>query len=236
MAAGYPDTNLKDFGALVSSLDKSHNWSLIGFQAGSQLAFPLNYEIMVSMRSVVYVFVLFLLLWTGPQVIAGAEVPAKKATAKGQLSQRCTKKEMDLKSCHLKLHSYQVRFSKDKITIDDGTWKAVHELPLAEESVIWERVGLRQLGARWIVELEMWTSPVGDAGIQDLKWYLYELTGTKWDKKVEEVVQKRRRRLNEEAGSSKKNLFQVDRKEPYSLRLGKSGQLEWAAGRTKGSF
>lgn len=160
----------------------------------------------------------------------------RKSPTKTRTLDLCSKKDLDLKSCHLKMGSYQVRLSRDKVTVNDGTWKAVHDLPLVEEGVVWEKVGLRKLGSRWIVEIEFWSSPLGDAGIQDLKWFLFELNGSQWEKKVEEVIQKRRRRLQADGSMGSKKLYQMDRKAAYTLRLGPADKLNWMVGPLKGSF
>lgn len=183
---------------------------------------------LTDIKRALFVFSLACALTSGESVFA-----ANKGKARNSV--RCTKKELGLKSCKLQLEAYRLSLSPEKITIDNDVWKEVHPLPLVGEKVTWQRVQLRRLKKRWIVEVEMWTEPEGEAEVQDLHWVVFELKNVKWNKHVEEVIQKRRRRL-QEAQAANRIRFQSDGKEKYGLTLKKSGKISWRVGKLHGDF
>jgi len=158
-----------------------------------------------------------------------------KGNKKSNTTVRCAKKELELKSCQLLLGEYHLNFSLDKITVNNGIWKEVHSLPFSGEKIMWERVQLSQLQGRYLVELEMWALPEGEAGIQNLNWSVYELKKVQWQKQVMEIIQKRRLQLSE-LKNKKKSQFHFDRKEDYGLKAEKSGKISWFVGRSQGLF
>ena len=162
--------------------------------------------------------------------------PALAATkGQGGTVVHCTKKELELKSCQLRLKEYHLSFSPDKITVSNGIWKEVHPLPLSGEKVTWERVQLCRLKGRYLVELEIWATPKGEAEVQDLNWAVYELKEVRWQQQVMEVIQKRRLQLDEPK-NNKKPQFHFDPKEKYGLKAEGGEKISWFAGKWQGRF
>jgi hypothetical protein len=89
----------------------------------------MKYAKIKKMQPMARRFFIFALLISG---VAQAAGPAKLPS--------CSKKELELKSCRLEQTPYQLRLTADRVTVSDGTWKVVHELPLVGNQVEWQRV------------------------------------------------------------------------------------------------
>lgn len=183
----------------------------------------MKYAKIKKMQPMARRFFIFAVLSAG---LAHASSPAKVPS--------CHKRELELKSCRLEQAPYQLRLTADRVTVSDGTWKVVHELPLVGDQVEWQRVSLRPIGTRWFVEFELWTPPESSAEIQNLKWFVVELEGTSWTKRVEEIIQKRRRLLSSSTPPAKGPKYQLDRKESFGLELNTKGEISWTAGKFHG--
>lgn len=150
-------------------------------------------------------------------------------------SARCQKRSLARRNCDLSLGKYVLSLTHDRISMSNGVWKNIQDLPFKEEGTQWERVELSQLGNRWFIEFEFLTQAQGEANIQNLVWIIYELHDSDWNKKMERVVQKRRIRLENEASSLEDSKsFLRDAKEKFGFRLNSAGQIEWWSGHQKG--
>lgn len=142
---------------------------------------------------------------------------------------KCSTRALSRLNCDLSKGTYKVSLTFDRITISNGVWKSVLDLPIKEPGTRWERVELRELGGHWLVEFEFLTSAKGEAEIQDLVWIVYELNGVEWTGRIREVVQKRRPELE-------KQNMQNDNRESFGLGKTKDGSIEWWVGRQRGVF
>lgn len=142
---------------------------------------------------------------------------------------KCGLRALSRLNCDLSKGSYKISLTFDRITISNGVWKSVQDLPIKEPGTRWERVELRELGGHWLIEFEFLTSSKGEAEIQDLVWIVYELNGVEWTGRIREVVQKRRPKL------TKQNM-QNDKREKFGLGKTKDGSIEWWIGRQRGVF
>lgn len=140
----------------------------------------------------------------------------------------CNQRDLRRRHCDLALGPYRIAMTPDRATIANGIWKNVQDLPIREAGTEWERVELRQLGTRWIMEFEFLTPARGEISLQDLIWVVFELDGAKWTSRVQEVIQKKRVK-----GDLKK---QSELKERYGLRFEKNGSIHWWAGRAQGEW
>lgn len=142
---------------------------------------------------------------------------------------KCGTRALSRLNCDLSKGTYKISLTFDRITISNGVWKSVLDLPVKETGTRWERVELRELGGHWLVEFEFLTPAKGEAEIQDLVWIVYELNGVEWTGRIREVVQKRRPKLE-------KQNPQNDNRESFGLRSTKDGSIEWWVGRQRGVF
>ena len=123
-------------------------------------------------------------------------VSARKVTHSSQKSNKqklnCNKSELKRKICRLQDGSFIINFTKDRITLNDGTWTEVHDLPLKDSGVIWEKVSFTKINQSQFIWLEVWNVPEGPLNLMDLYWFVFEINGSKWTQRLNFKIQKAR--------------------------------------------
>lgn len=149
----------------------------------------------------------------------------------------CTPRELKRKDCKLTAKKLKVGLFQDKWRFDDGKWLANQNLPVVGDGVQWQKVTLRQLGTRYVVEMWVWSEPQGETKVQDLNWIVMEVGNFSKAVGVQQVVQRRRLLPPRQVASTSKGQarYQLDPLEPHGLVLSQ-GKILWRAGRDKGEF
>ncbi|MCB0343005.1 MAG: hypothetical protein H6626_09840 [Pseudobdellovibrionaceae bacterium] len=141
----------------------------------------------------------------------------------------CDPHELSTKNCHIQMGTYQLHVREKKIHINNGTWRAVENMPDLGEKVEWAGVQLRKMGQRSFVEVQAWDTPSNEASISSLHWMVFELQGVKWLQKLDKIVQKRRKLQD--------GQYSYDKKSDFGLRPhSKANQIHWYMSDEKGKF
>ncbi|MCB0356483.1 MAG: hypothetical protein KDD40_05720, partial [Bdellovibrionales bacterium] len=98
---------------------------------------------------------------------------------------------LNLKNCLLSIFGYRLHFLDDKILVHNGVWREIEDLPLVGEQIQWHDIRLKKLNQHVYVEFLMWSAPQGEAKVQNLIWYVYQLNESQMHKVSEQVVQRR---------------------------------------------
>lgn len=138
----------------------------------------------------------------------------------------CKKKEKELKNCFLKFDNYKIQINKNHILLSDGVWRSIHDLPIQGKDTNWESLRIKKIGSHVFLEIKIWGKAQSILEIQSLNWFLLEINKKKLNKKISEIIQKRK--LREEG----KPL--IDPIEKYGLKLMRNGKIKWWAGSQKG--
>lgn len=151
--------------------------------------------------------------------------------AKAHFDVQCSANQLDSFDCHLKLKPYQIQFRKEKIHLNNDTWKKLYPFPIVGKGVEWKMIALRKLGRRYFVEMLVWGPPEGEAGVQSLRWVVQEAVKEELKPKLDYVVQKRQKNREEKGGP-----FYYDKKENFLLSTNEKGQIFWYAGKRSGGL
>ncbi len=194
------------------------------------------------MKSISSCLMLFFLLIFSASVHGAAsnktKAKSKKATAK------CPTDHLEAKTCSLEAFGLRVQVTESKISIFDGTWRALEDFPYPGEAREWEEVGLKKIGKRNFLEIKLWDEPQGEVGIQSLLWFGYEIKDLKPVVKWKEVLQKRTVIKTPEAAKvfvrpkgqfeeEKKTRYLYDKPEKFAINVDKKGVLHWSVGHRK---
>lgn len=164
-----------------------------------------------------------------------------KKDAPKQLAEKgkCTKRELSLKDCELRVGKTKLNLFQGKWRFEDGLWLAVNDLPVNGETVQWDKVTLNQYDDRRILQLWLWSRSEGEAEVQALNWYVIEIGQYESPARVHEVVQRRRlgARVTDSTRTpaTKQSIYIYDPRDKTDLNNAKK-QLKWSAGRRHGQF
>lgn len=155
--------------------------------------------------------------------VSFAAKPANKMT--------CTKRELERQDCRLQFGAHSVRLLSETIARDDGVERKVDQMPLKGEGIAWEKMRLDNFQGWPILQMWIWDKGEGEAQVQNLRWYVTDLT--KGDLKIlnEGVVCRRRQKpIGPEgepvAKDKPKPKYIVDAWEKHGLSLRKDGALD----------
>lgn len=173
--------------------------------------------------------------WLGLAAWLFLAYPQADAASSSQL--KCSAEKLEQKNCVLRAANYTIELADKKILLNDGTWRAVEEMPLYEaKSVQWDLARLRILQGRLLIELKMWDEPSGEAEIQSLHWFVLQADkGAKLERLLHQVISKRRKTSSGQGEAVKKVVLQ-DKVEPHGLKPIKDNKIHWWAGREKGEL
>jgi hypothetical protein len=147
----------------------------------------------------------------------------------------CLSRELQRKDCRVKTGTYNVRLLSETIARDDGTWHTVDAMPLIGDHIAWEKIRFDIFKGWPILQLWIWDKAVGEAGVQDLRWFVADLH--KGDMKILAKGVVRRRRLKnlevQEGKPAPPPSYNLDAFEKHGLKLLKDGDLEWTLGSEK---
>lgn len=156
----------------------------------------------------------------------------------------CLRRELARKDCHLKIGSYQIRLLSASIARDDGTWHMVDPMLLKGEASQWERAKFEIFKGWPVLQLWLWDTGKGESRVESLHWFTADVRQRELKVLAKGVV--RRRHVAPEppvetqaVGAPAKHLAPkiiYDQEEKHSLKLLKSGELEWTLGREKKSL
>lgn len=141
----------------------------------------------------------------------------------------CAKRALENKDCHLSAGKLTVHLFKDKIIVSDDIHRGLSDLPYTGQNVTWHAARLRQLAKRPILELELWSPPSGEIGVESLGWYVYEIKSGEPSLRIDHVVQKRR------LISTEPKKYKYDQSKDHGLSV-KANKIYWKSGRDQGEL
>ncbi|MGE0763573.1 MAG: hypothetical protein AB7N80_09880 [Bdellovibrionales bacterium] len=186
------------------------------------------------------------LLFAAGEIGAANAAKSKHAKAKKTSNKAtCGQRELSQKDCHLWVGNTKLNLLKENWRFNDGLWLGVHDVPLNAPDTQWDKVRLEQFGERRFLQMWIWSSPIGEAAVQNLNWFVMELGERESPVRVQQVVQRRRRlgppKIATEAVEGVADRkpaavqFVYDPRDKTELKAHK-GQLKWSAGRRHGEF
>lgn len=98
-------------------------------------------------------------------------------------------------------------------------------MPILAQDVEWERAELEFINDRPILQLWLWDGGVGEANVQSMNWFVYEMKDRKATLLARGVVRKRRR-----VGEGDESRFVYDAWQKHYLKAAAEGRLEWSLG------
>ena len=104
----------------------------------------------------------------------------------------CSRKWLNSKDCRFRDKALHVQVWQDKISANDVQNRDMATIPYAGKQVEWRDVRLREIGARRFIEIELWSAPDAQTGIQTRKWLFYEWRNGRLKKELDVSVQKRK--------------------------------------------
>ena len=140
----------------------------------------------------------------------------------------CTARELQRQDCRLSIGTYKVRLTSETVVRDDGTWHIVDPMPLKGSGVTWQKIRFDMLKGWPVLQLWLWDSGQGEATVQALHWYVTDAERRQLSTLAEGVVSRRRAKENKK--------YIQDAFDRHSLKVLKSGDLEWTLGKSKKTF
>ncbi len=155
--------------------------------------------------------------------VATEPVFAKKSVS----SQKCGKKELELKNCKLNFKNYSLAFWKEKFSVSNGISRSLTDIPLVQEKVNWDSVQVLELAGALFVEFIAWQEPDATE-IQTKMWYVYALENEKAILKIEKSLYKRLLIENSKVKSDRAKKFglKVENKKVYWFYDREKGLLQ----------
>jgi hypothetical protein len=124
-------------------------------------------------------------------------VPIKKIKRFSIRGETCPKKHLLIKDCYFQMDKTRVQVWKSKIflnnLIDRDTKKLPFEAEIEKNAVDWDFMRSSQLHGRWFLELGIWGPPQGVGEVESLIWSVYEIEKSGLLKRLEKVIQKRKK-------------------------------------------
>lgn len=146
-------------------------------------------------------------------------------------SSECNQTELSLKDCALSDGNYKIHFFGSKLILNDGTWRAIAKIPLEGKMINWKSIKVKNIKKRKLIEMYLWSDPIGEAQVQSLHWFILQLRGVQYTIIVDKVVQKKTI-LNKEGKVTKRVSDKMVR---HGLQADKN-HLYWYYKREKNKF
>lgn len=139
----------------------------------------------------------------------------------------CRKAELLKKDCHLKHEKIHIQVWNDKIFLKTQVGRDLK--PLSIESTVgeWSFVRLEKVAGRLWLSLGLWGPPAGEGSVESLNWSVYEVANNQVTKKIEKLLQKRKK--------IEEGPFKYDQPSSYKLFV-KNNKVHWKVGRDEGSI
>ena len=142
---------------------------------------------------------------------------------------KCPPKELQLKNCVLRGKDIKVSFSDNKIRFNYGPWTSIVNFPFSGLISDWKEVHLVQFGEHSFVVVKVWEELEKEVSLEELHWRVMELAKRKLIIHVDEVLGKRKKRVDKEEPAIKDVL------QPESLTQdSKTGEIHWSVGKKTG--
>lgn len=156
-----------------------------------------------------------------------------RAWARSERTQ-CTARDLERQDCLLKKKPLELQLSSRKVAWSDGVWNKIDNLPFSGEGFVWEKIVLREIKKRAILQMWIWDLPAGEAQVQNLHWIVIEFRNHKMKVIAQEIVRKRhpKPRSDEKEPVSYLN----DPMDPHGLKEAKGDRLKWTHGEKSGEF
>lgn len=139
----------------------------------------------------------------------------------------CAPRALKLKNCYLDLDKNKIHIWQDKIFLKDQIHRDLEPISLGANLVEWSLVRVVKKKNRGLLELALWSPPVGAGDVETLVWTLYEVENGALKKKLEKII--RRRKRTETKG------YKYDKMIPHEIRV-RQNQVVWRVGREEGNL
>lgn len=165
-----------------------------------------------------------------------AEAKTKTTPAKTSGKASCSAREIQRQDCRLTLGSYKLQLLPETVSRFDGTWRGVGEVPLKGEGTSWEKMQFDLFRGWPVLQMWIWDKPSGEAGVQQLHWFVGDVSNRNEMQLLATGVVRRRRAKKVEVMEGKpapKPAYTLDAMEPHSLKLRSDGRLDFVLGRER---
>ena len=138
---------------------------------------------------------------------------------------RCLVKDLTRQDCRLQIGKFKAQLSNKTVAWNDGVWQGVDAIPLSGEGLTWEKALLREMDGRWVLQMWIWDSGVGETKVQSLHWLVFDFAEQKMRLQLQRVVRRRHGAI-------------LDPMERHGLkpRLNKNKKVEWSHLKDSGVF
>lgn len=165
---------------------------------------------------------------------AHAKKPVEKAPGTGKAV--CSAREIQRQDCRLTLGSYKLQLLPDTVSRFDGTWHGVGDMPLKGVGTSWEKMQFDLFRGWPVLQMWVWDKPAGEADVQQLHWFVADVSNKNEMQLLATGVVRRRRAKKVEVAEGKpapKPSYSLDAMEPHSLKHRADGRLDFSLGREK---
>lgn len=147
---------------------------------------------------------------------------------------RCLSADLKRQDCRLQKGKFKAQLSNKTISWATEIWQSVENLPLSGEGITWEKVILREVGNRLILQMWIWDAGLGESKVQSLHWYVFDFVEGKMQLRVDEVVRRRHSKMDDQG----KTTFVLDPMEKHGIKtvLSKKKKIEWNHLKKTGEF
>lgn len=159
---------------------------------------------------------------------------AKKTAPKPAGKVVCSAREIQRQDCRLTLGSYKLQLLPETVSRFDGTWHGVGEIPLKGEGTSWEKMQFELFQGWPILQMWIWDKPAGETEVQQLHWFVADVSNKNEMQVLANGVVRRRRAKKIEAAEGKpasKPAYTLDAMEPHSIKYRPDGRLDFILGR-----
>jgi hypothetical protein len=154
-------------------------------------------------------------------------------------AQVCSKRGILLKDCSFTLGQNKIHVWKNKIFLTNSTARDVQPLSFAAELekdlVGWSFAKTHEQNGRYFVEISIWSLPAGQSDVESLMWSVYEIDHDHILKKIEKLIQKRKKIKDSNYKYDKLSKFGIGcQKSNAKIQSNKQCIVEWYVDHDKG--
>jgi hypothetical protein len=164
----------------------------------------------------------WLLVLLGTLTAAKAKVPTPKITV-------CDSGALKRKDCTTHVDRRRIHLRDDTMNVFDGVQRALLKMPVSGVGVEWEKIEVQSTNQRHFLSLQIWSDVDPATDLSQLHWLVFELKGVNLEKKIEDVVRRRKRVVVD--GTFRFELDQVKKDLKFENI---KGQIRWSFGDRKG--
>lgn len=131
----------------------------------------------------------------------------------------CSPTELNLKNCSIQTRDLQLHINEADVRISNKVWHHLRHLKPLEQTQQWDSLGLRAFSERVFLQAKVWKKSNVLESIEHLNWLVWEVDGTQFELKIQEIIQKRK--------VIKEGEHITDPLEKHGIKFDKSKKLIW---------